>query len=78
MTLLIAGSIAGAAGAAAGALAEPARSGRSAIVAVGYIAILMLAYVLVAQTASRYTPPGSHGGPNVMPPLPDGAHMPRS
>jgi hypothetical protein len=51
--LLIAGRIAAIAGAAAGALAEPARSGRSAAVVVGYIAMPMLAYVLLGQTAGR-------------------------
>ena len=66
--LLIAGSIAAIAGAAAGALADPARSGRNAAVVVGFIAILILAYVLVGQTAGRYAPPGSRGGPAVTPP----------
>jgi hypothetical protein len=66
--LLIAGSIAAIAGAAAGSLTEPARSGRSAVVVVGYIAMLILAYVLLGQTAGRYAPPGSRGGPGVMPP----------
>jgi hypothetical protein len=64
--LLIAAGIAAVAGAAAGALAEPARSGRNG--AVVDIAILILAYMLVGQTASRYAPPGSRGGPAVMPP----------
>ena len=66
--LLIAGSIAAIAGAAAAALTEPARSGRGAAVVVGYIAMLILAYVLLGQTAGRYAPPGSRGGPAVMPP----------
>jgi hypothetical protein len=66
--LLIAGSIAAIAGAAAGALAEPARSGRNAAVVAGYIAILILAYMLVGQTVGRYAPPGSRGGPAVTPP----------
>jgi hypothetical protein len=66
--LLIAAGIAAVAGAAAGALAEPARSGRNGAVVAGYIAILILAYMLVGQTASRYAPPGSRGGPAVMPP----------
>ena len=66
--LLIAASIAVIAGAAAGALAEPARPGRSAAVVVGYIAMLILAFVLLGQTAARYAPPGSRGGPGVMPP----------
>jgi hypothetical protein len=66
--LLIAGSIAAIAGAAAGALAEPARSGRNAAVIVGYIAILILAYMLVGRTVGRYAPPGSRGGPAVTPP----------
>jgi hypothetical protein len=66
--LLIAGSIAAIAGAAAGSLTEPVRSGRSAVVVVGYIAMLILAYVLLGQTAGRYAPPGSRGGPGVMPP----------
>jgi hypothetical protein len=66
--LLIAGSIAAIAGAAAGALAEPARSGRNAAVVAGFIAILILAYMLVGQTVGRYAPRGSRGGPGVTPP----------
>jgi hypothetical protein len=66
--LVIAGSIAAIAGAAAGALAEPARSVRNAAVVAGYIAILILAYMLVGQTVGRYAPPGSRGGPGVMAP----------
>ncbi len=66
--LLIAGSIAAIAGAAAGALAEPARSGRNAAVVAGYIAILILAYMLIGQAVGRYAPPGSRGGPGVTPP----------
>ena len=65
--LLIAASIAAIAGATAAALTEPARSGRSAAVVVGYIAMLILAYVLMGQTAGRYAPPGSRGGPSVIP-----------
>jgi riboflavin transporter FmnP len=64
--LVIAGSIAAIAGAVAAALAEPARSGRAAVVA-GYIAILILAYMLVGQTIGRYAP-GSRGGAGVTPP----------
>ena len=66
--LLIAGTTAAIAGTAAGALAEPARSGRNAAVVAAYIAILIFAYMLVGQTAGRYAPPGSRGGPGVMPP----------
>ena len=66
--LLIAGSIAAIAGAAAGALADPARSGRNAAVVAGFIAILILAYMLVGQTVGRYAPPGSRGGPAGTPP----------
>jgi hypothetical protein len=66
--LLIAGTIAAIAGTAAGALADPARSGRTAAVAAGFIAILILAYLLVGQTVGRYAPPGSRGGPSVTPP----------
>jgi uncharacterized membrane protein len=66
--LLIAGSIAAIAGAAAGALAEPARSERNAAVVTGYIAILILAYMLMGQAVGRYAPPGSRGGPGVTPP----------
>jgi riboflavin transporter FmnP len=66
--VLIVGSIAAIAGAAAGARAEPARSGRNAAVVAGYIAILILAYMLVGQTVGRYAPPGSRGGPAVTPP----------
>jgi hypothetical protein len=51
--LLIAGSIAAIAGVAAGTLTEPARSARSAAVVVGYIAMLILAYVLLGQMAGR-------------------------
>lgn len=66
--LLIAGTIAAVAGTAAGALAEPGHSGRNAAVVAGYIGMLILAYMLVGQTAGRYAPPGSRGGPGVMPP----------
>ena len=66
--LLIAGSISAIAGATAAALTEPARSGRSAAVVVAYIAMLILAYVLLGQTVGRYAPPGSRGGPGVTPP----------
>jgi riboflavin transporter FmnP len=66
--LLIAGSIAAIAGVAAGALAEPARSGRNAAVVAGYIAILILAFMLVGRTVGRYAPPESRGGPGVTPP----------
>jgi uncharacterized membrane protein len=65
--LVIAGSIAAIAGAAAGALAEPTRSARNAAVVAGYIAILILAYMLVGQTIGRYAP-GSRGGAGVTPP----------
>jgi hypothetical protein len=51
--LLIAGSIAAIAGAAAGTLTEPARSARSAALVVGYIAMLILACVLLGQMAGR-------------------------
>ena len=50
--LLIAGSLAAIGGAAIAALAEPARSGRNAVVVAAYIAILILGYILVGQTAS--------------------------
>jgi uncharacterized membrane protein len=66
--LVIAGSIAAIAGAAAGALAEPTRSARNAAVVAGYIAILILAYMLVGQTIGRYAPPGLRGGAGVTPP----------
>ena len=66
--LLIACGIAAIAGAATGALAEPARSGRNAAVVAGYVVVLILVYILVGQTASRYAPRGSRGGPGVMPP----------
>jgi hypothetical protein len=66
--LVVAGSIAAIVGAAAGALAEPARSGRNAAVVAGYVAILILAYMLVGQTVGRYAPPGSRGGPGLTPP----------
>jgi hypothetical protein len=65
--VLIAGGIAAVVGVAAGTLAEPARSGRNAAVVTGYIAILILAYVFMGQTARRYAPPGSGGGPAVTP-----------
>jgi hypothetical protein len=61
--LLIAGIIAVVAGTGAGALVEPGRSGRNAAVVAAYIAILVLAYLLLGQAASRYAPPGSRGGP---------------
>jgi hypothetical protein len=65
--LLIAGFIAAVTGTGAGAVAEPDRSGRTATVVVGYIAMLIVGYVLVGQTASRYAPSGSRGGPAVTP-----------
>ena len=49
--LLIAGSLAAIGGAATAALAEPARSGRNAVVVAAYIAVLILGYILVGQTA---------------------------
>jgi hypothetical protein len=66
--LLIAGIIAAIAGAAAAALTEPARSGRSAAVVAGYIAILIVAYVLLGRAAGQSAPAGSRGGSGVMPP----------
>jgi hypothetical protein len=66
--LLIAGIIAVVAGTGVGALAQPGRSGRTAAVVTGYIAMLICAYLLLAQTAARYAPPGSRGGPGMMPP----------
>jgi hypothetical protein len=51
--LLIVGIIAALAGTSAGVLAEPDRSGRNAAVVASYIAILILAYMLVGQTADR-------------------------
>jgi hypothetical protein len=65
--LVIAGSVAAVAGAAACAIADPARLGRNAAVVAGYIAILILAYMLVGQTIGRYAP-GSRGGAGVTPP----------
>ena len=56
------------AGTAAGALADPARSGRNAAVVAGFVAILILAYMLVGQTVGRYPLSGSRGGPSVTPP----------
>ena len=49
--LLIAGSLAAIGGGATAALAEPARSGRNAVVVAAYIAVLILGYILVGQTA---------------------------
>jgi hypothetical protein len=66
--LMIAGSIAAIAGAAAGAVADPARSGRNAAVVGAFVAILLVAYMLMGQTVGQYAPPGSRGGPSVMPP----------
>jgi hypothetical protein len=66
--LVIAGSVAAVAGAAACAIADPARLGRNAAVVAGYIAILILAYMLVGQTIGRYAPPGLRGGAGVTPP----------
>ena len=66
--LLLAGTIAAVIGIVAGAVVEPGRSGRHAAVVAGYIAILMLGYLMLGQTAGRYAPPGSRGGPGVMPP----------
>jgi hypothetical protein len=65
--LVIATGVAALAGATAGSLAEPARSARTSAIVVGYVAILILAYLLVGQTASRYAPPGSRGGPGRSP-----------
>jgi hypothetical protein len=66
--LLIAGLIAIVAGAGAGALVEPRRAGRNAAVVAGCIVLLILVYLLLGQTAGRYGPPGSRGGPGVTPP----------
>ena len=66
--LLIAGSLAAMGGAAIAALTEPTRSGRNAVVVAAYIAILILGYILVGQTAGRYAPPSSRARPGVMPP----------
>jgi hypothetical protein len=66
--LLIAGSLAAIGGAATAAVAEPARSGRNAVVVAAYVAILILGYILVGQAAGGYAPPRSRGGPGVMPP----------
>jgi len=55
-------------GAATASLAEPARSGRNAVVVAAYVAILILGYILVGQAAGGYAPPRSRGGPSVMPP----------
>jgi len=63
--LLIAGLIAGFVGTVAGAVAEPDRAGRSALIVAGYLAVLLLAYLLEAQAVARYAPPGSLGGPGV-------------
>jgi hypothetical protein len=65
--VLIAGVIAAGAGVGAGALVDPARSGRTAVVVAGFLAILIVGYVLIGQTTARYAPPGSRGGPGVMP-----------
>lgn len=66
--LLIAGTIAAVAGMGVGAVVDPGRSGRNAAVVVGCIAILILAYLLMGQSVGRYAPPGSRGGPGIMPP----------
>lgn len=66
--VLIAGIIVAAAGTGAAAIAEPSRLGRNAVVVAGYVAMLILAYLLVGQTVARYAPPGSRGGPDVVPP----------
>ena len=65
--LLIAGIIAAMAGSAAGVLAEPRRSRCNAATVVGYIGMLILAYMLVGETAGRYAPPGLRGDSAVMP-----------
>jgi hypothetical protein len=66
--LLIAGSLATIGGGVAAALAEPARSGRNMAQVAGFIAILIVGYLLMGQAAGRYAPPGSRGGPAVMAP----------
>jgi hypothetical protein len=58
--LMIAATVAIMAGAGAAAMVEPARSDRNVAVVAGYIAILFLAYLLIAQV--RYAAPGSRGG----------------
>jgi hypothetical protein len=50
--LLIAGIIAVIAGIMAGALVEPGRAGRNAAVVGAYIAVLILAHMLLGQTAA--------------------------
>ena len=64
--VLIAGAIAALVGVGAGVVAEPRRAGQVTAVVVGYVIILIVAYLML--TVFRYAPPGSQGGPTVMPP----------
>jgi hypothetical protein len=66
--LLIAGIIATVAGMIASVIVEPRQPGRNAVVVAGYVAILLLGYLIVGQTTARHAPSGSPGGPAVMPP----------
>ena len=66
--LLIAGTIATVAGIVASVIVEPAKLGRNAVVVAGYVATLFFGYLIAEQIAARYAPPGSRGGPAVMPP----------
>ena len=65
--LLIGGAMTAVIGIVAGAVVEPGRSGRNAAVVAAYIALLMLGYLMLEQTAGD-GPPGSRGGPGVTPP----------
>jgi hypothetical protein len=57
--VLLAGLMAAIAGSGVGAVADPSRSGHTAAVVIGYIAILLVGYMLIGQTAARYAPPES-------------------
>lgn len=57
--VVIAGAIAAVVGVGAGVLAEPVRVGRATAVVVGYVVILIVAYLMIGQVASRNAPGAS-------------------
>jgi hypothetical protein len=65
--VLLAGLMAAIAGSGVGAVADPSRSGRTAAVVVGYIAILLIGYMLNGTDQNSIRGLGSRGGLDVMP-----------
>lgn len=64
--IAIAAAVAFWAGAGAAALIDPDRGSRNAGIVAFCVVVLLAAYLMELQ--SRPVPPGSQGGPNVMPP----------